>query len=184
MTGIAVELKPALAAAHNNHGRALEHNDKLEAALASYKRALNHSGQQGYVDAFCAKVYLEHFLCAWDTLDTDMHIVAANLRRNLEPQHAAAEPCVQPFRAFAYPLPPDLFMAVTGKVVAQERARLPHHLTRTGGKRGGGGGGEGGGGCLRSRGWRLRCCLRWRVQRGGGRGCAWVICRPTSADIP
>jgi len=125
MTGLAVKLKPDLAAGHNNHGRALENNNKLEAALKSYKKALQHSGQQGYADAFCAKVYLEHFLCAWDTLDADMLQVSSSLEQNLLPQHAAAEPCVQPFRAFAYPLPPGLFHNVTIKIVEQERVRLP-----------------------------------------------------------
>ena len=124
MTGMAVRLKPDMAAGHNNHGRALENNNKLEAALSSYNKALKFSGQ-GYSDAFCAKVYLEHFLCAWDTLDQDMAQVAVNLQQNLAPQYAAAEPCVQPFRAFAYALPPTLFMNVTIKVVEQERARVP-----------------------------------------------------------
>jgi protein O-GlcNAc transferase len=125
MTGIAVKLKPDMAAGHNNHGRALENNNKLEKALSSYKKALSFSGQQGYADAFCAKVYLEHFLCGWDTLDTDMKEVAVHLENNLLPQFAAAEPCVQPFRAFAYPLPPTLFVNVTIKVVEQERVRVP-----------------------------------------------------------
>ena len=124
MTAMAVQLKPDMAAGHNNHGRALENNNKLEAALSSYRRALDYSGQQGYADAFCAKVYLEHFLCAWDTLDDDMSKVAQHLEQNLLPQNAAAEPCVQPFRAFAYPMPPILFHNVTIKVVQQERERL------------------------------------------------------------
>ena len=115
MTGLAVRLKPEMAAGHNNHGRALENNNKLEAALSSYNEALQLSGQ-GYADAFCAKVYLEHFLCAWDSLDADMVQVANYLQDNLAPQYATAEPCVQPFRAFAYPLPPTLFMNVTIKV--------------------------------------------------------------------
>ena len=124
MTALAVRLKPEMAAGHNNHGRALEHNNKLEAALSSYRKALTYSGQ-GYADAFCAKVYLEHFLCAWDTLDADMQQVAVNLEVNLTPEQASAEPCVQPFRAFAYPLPSMLFKNVTVKVVQQERLRLP-----------------------------------------------------------
>eukprot|EP00961_Rhodomonas_salina_P060163 807796-Rhodomonas_salina.3 len=37
MTKMAVELKPSLGAAHNNYGRALEHQDRLEDALTAYK---------------------------------------------------------------------------------------------------------------------------------------------------
>ena len=36
MTKIAIELKPEMAPAHNNYGRALENDDQLEAALAAY----------------------------------------------------------------------------------------------------------------------------------------------------
>ena len=56
MTGMAIQLRPDMAAGHNNHGRALENNNKLELALSSYNKALSFSGQQGSVDAFCAKV--------------------------------------------------------------------------------------------------------------------------------
>lgn len=38
MTKIATQLKPSLAPAHNNFGRALENDDQLENALASYRR--------------------------------------------------------------------------------------------------------------------------------------------------
>ena len=74
--------------------------------------------------ASCAKVYLEHFLCGWDTLEADMRQVAVNIEHNLHPQFLDNEPCVQPFRAFAYPLPPALFVNLTIKVVEQERKRI------------------------------------------------------------
>ena len=65
MTGMAIQLRPDMAAGHNNHGRALENNNKLELALSSYNKALSFSGQQGYVDAFCAKVraYVSAYSC-------------------------------------------------------------------------------------------------------------------------
>jgi Flp pilus assembly protein TadD len=40
LTALAVALKPDLSPAHNNHGRALENDDRLEDALLAYRRAL------------------------------------------------------------------------------------------------------------------------------------------------
>jgi len=124
MTRTAIELKPTLSPAQNNYGRALENDDQLENALSAYYKAIQLSGES-YSDAFCAKVYLEHFLCEWDTLDHDMGNVAEHLRNNLQVSQRAQEPCVQPFRAFAYPLPHDLFRDITIKIVDQERNRIP-----------------------------------------------------------
>ncbi|KAJ1486652.1 glycosyl transferase family 41-domain-containing protein, partial [Baffinella frigidus] len=119
-TRTAVELKPSLGAAHNNYGRALENANDLEGALGAYREALKQSGQ-GYAEAFCAQVYLKHFLCDWNKLDADMEAVSGHLAANLAPHLISTEPCVQPFRAFAYPLDPILFL----NIVAQERLRVP-----------------------------------------------------------
>ena len=124
LTAIAVRLKPDLAPAHNNHGRALENDDQLEEALAAYTRAIGGAGL-GYSEAVCARVYLQHFLCEWEGLEGGMPAVERALERNLAPSERSVEPCVQPFRAFAYPLPPNLFTNVTIKVVDMERDRLP-----------------------------------------------------------
>ena len=83
------------------------------------------SNSASYSDAFCAKVYLEHFLCDWDSLDKDMIQVAVYLRENMNDVYRDKEPCVQPFRAFAYPLPHELFKELTIKIVNQERDRIP-----------------------------------------------------------
>jgi tetratricopeptide (TPR) repeat protein len=53
-TRTAVELKPALGAAQNNYGRALENTQDLEGALAAYRAALSAAGT-GYAEAFCAQ---------------------------------------------------------------------------------------------------------------------------------
>ncbi|EKX33775.1 hypothetical protein GUITHDRAFT_81153 [Guillardia theta CCMP2712] len=124
LTELAIRLKPSMGAGYNNWGRALENSQQLEKALEAYKLALKH-GSSSFADAFCAKVYLEHFLCGWNTLSTDMRQVSKYLEENLHPSQASNEPCVQPFRAFAYPLSPILFMNVTKKVVDQERVRVP-----------------------------------------------------------
>eukprot|EP00960_Hanusia_phi_P012341 360234-Hanusia_phi.AAC.1 len=124
LTELAIKLKPSMGAGYNNWGRALENHQQLEKALEAYKLALKH-GSSSFADAFCAKVYLEHFLCGWDTLSTDMRQVSKYLEENLHPSQASNEPCVQPFRAFAYPLSSSLFKNVTKKVIEQERARVP-----------------------------------------------------------
>ena len=115
----AVRMMPDLAAAHYNLGRVYELADRWQPALESYEKALKLSG--AYDEAFVSLYHVRQQVCEWSHVRTDLPRLVGIIASFLRGETTVA---VNPFRAFAYPLPPDLFLKLNQQVVGNAEREM------------------------------------------------------------